>query len=126
VARLLAVTSVGSGRGGGEGVRTRDHLANLRTFLAWFRIGVLLMGLGYALRMVEDGPVPRASNSQDGSAMGITGVGMAVIALAAWDFARQRRAIEQSVYQPRPGLHLALVGVVAATGLGLIVFLLAA
>src|SRR5260370_22563178 len=35
------------GRGGGEGVRTRDHLANVRTTLAWVRTGMVLIGIGY-------------------------------------------------------------------------------
>lgn len=38
-----------AGRGGGEGVRTRDHLANTRTFLAWMRAVLALLTVGYVI-----------------------------------------------------------------------------
>jgi putative membrane protein len=33
-------------------VRTRDHLANTRTLLAWVRVGIVLLALGYAVDKV--------------------------------------------------------------------------
>jgi uncharacterized membrane protein YidH (DUF202 family) len=46
---LSELVGVGRGRGGGEGVRTRDHLANVRTLLAFLRTGMVLLGLGLVI-----------------------------------------------------------------------------
>jgi uncharacterized membrane protein YidH (DUF202 family) len=42
-----------SGRGGGDGVRTRDHLANVRTLLAFLRTGLMLSGMGIVIDKLE-------------------------------------------------------------------------
>jgi len=47
------VEQAARGRGGGEAVRTRDHLANVRTLLAFVRTGLVLSGMGFAIVKLE-------------------------------------------------------------------------
>ncbi|HXM58360.1 MAG TPA: DUF202 domain-containing protein [Candidatus Dormibacteraeota bacterium] len=108
------------GRGGGEGVRTRDHLASVRTTLAWVRTGMILMGAGYATDKVAalGGPM-RAYGRPLG--LLLVGTGMVVAAAALPRFVRSRRRIESGRFEPRPGADLALVG---GVGVGALVVLI--
>jgi len=38
-----------AGSEGGEGIRVRDHLANVRTLLAWTRLAVAILGVAYVI-----------------------------------------------------------------------------
>lgn len=77
--------------------RSRDHLANERTLLAWIRTGVTLIGLGfvvarfsYLLRtLAAEAHNPAPAQSSGGTALGIAMVaaGAATILLAL--FAKQ-------------------------------------
>lgn len=101
-------------------MRIRDHLANVRTFLAWVRAGLLLLALGYAVAKfgaLEDRP---------SRLVGLFGAlaGWSVVVLAGIAFFRQRRAIEGSVYAPSTGTNLALMVVAALAGAATLVYLL--
>jgi len=115
------------GRGGGEGVRTRDHLANVRTTLTWVRTGMILMGIGYAADKLAN------LDALHGVSSGVRRlghpVGMAVVAggvviagTALPRFLRARARIESDRFAPRVGTDLALV---AALGVGALVLLVA-
>jgi putative membrane protein len=108
------------GRGGGEGVRTRDHLANVRTFLAWVRAGLVLLGLGYALTKFA------AIENRSSQSVGVisAAAGWLVVVLAGVSFFRQRRAIESAVYAPSPWLNIVLTIVAAAGGCAILIYLL--
>src|SRR5215218_2769935 len=91
----------GRGRGGGEGVRTRDHLANTRTLLAWTRLGLLLLTLGFAVDKIglvgelqARQPTAAAGSQSFGLAAAIAGV--AVVLGAFLRFLWQRSRIEGS------------------------------
>jgi len=110
------------GRGGGEGVRTRDHLANVRTTLTWVRTGMVLMGIGYAaaklatldaLHGVSGGL--RALGRPAGLLVVLAG--MVVAAAALPRFLRARARIESESFEPRVGTDLALIGGLALGGL---------
>jgi putative membrane protein len=114
------------GRGGGEGVRTRDHLASVRTALAWVRTGLVLMGIGYAmdklaalerLRGVE-GPLQVYGHD---AGLLVVGAGVVVTAAALPRFLRARARVESGRFEPHPGADLALVGALAAGGLAFLV-----
>jgi uncharacterized membrane protein YidH (DUF202 family) len=118
------------GRGGGEGVRTRDHLANVRTTLAWVRTGVVLMGVGYGLdklaavdRLHGVHSVLTLSGRPLGLASVIGGVGLSVASLPRFLLGRAR--IESDRLEPgfRLPSDLLLIVVLAAGGLGLLVVL---
>ena len=120
----------GSGRGGGEGVRTRDHLANVRTFLAWARAGIALAGLGVVidrLDLVEARFPGHAAGPPhpEGRAVGLLIVVLGG-ALCAAGFARflvARAMIERQAFRPRPRIDAPLMAVAAAAGLAILGYL---
>jgi uncharacterized membrane protein YidH (DUF202 family) len=121
----------GSGRGGGEGVRTRDHLANVRTFLASARAGIALAGLGYVvdrLDLVEARLARRAvtvPEHPEGRAVGllVVALGAALCVAGFRRFLTARAMIDRDVFRPRPRLDLPLIGLAAAAGLAILGYL---
>lgn len=121
---------VDRGRGGGEGVRTRDHLANVRTTLSWVRMGLVLMGIGYALDKVAAVEVVRGVGGaldRYGRSLGMlvlgAGMGLVLAALPRFLFARAR--IESATFEARPAADLVLVGAVAAGAVAILAVLVA-
>jgi uncharacterized membrane protein YidH (DUF202 family) len=108
------------GRGGGEGVRTRDHLANVRTLLAWNRVGLALLVLAAVVdkleALVRQGRVVALNSSgADRLAAAILAVlGVVVCAGSFLRFEQARRAIERGAFRPRVAPDLVLLAVVAA------------
>ncbi|MGB3757995.1 MAG: DUF202 domain-containing protein [Rivularia sp. (in: cyanobacteria)] len=92
--------------------RLREHLANERTFLAWLRTSISLIGFGLAIarfslflrqlqtttarQTVEDISVFNSENL----GLSLVIVGVIVIALAAWRYNRVFRQIERADYRP--------------------------
>ena len=116
------------GRGGGEGVRTRDHLANVRTTLTWVRVGMILMGIGYtADKLAElDALHGVASGLRTlGHPLGllVVAAGVAFTAAALPRFLAARARIESDRYEPHVGADLALVGALGVGGLALLLAL---
>jgi uncharacterized membrane protein YidH (DUF202 family) len=119
------------GRGGGEGVRTRDHLANVRTFLAFQRAGVALLVVGLAIDKLglvvtaEHGvPVPLSRTEERITAVAVAVAGLALVLASFARFLLQRRVIEGSVLRTRVLLDLSLLGLIAVTGVLIAVHLL--
>ena len=115
------------GRGGGERVRTRDHLANVRTLLAWNRVGVALLVLAVVVdklqALVRHGSIvavnPSAVDRPAGTLLAVLGV--LLIAGSFMRFELARRAIERGVFRPNVGPDLVLLGLVAVAVVVLIV-----
>jgi putative membrane protein len=99
-------------------VRIRDHLANVRTLLAWLRAGVVLLALGYAVAKFE------IINLKPGRQLGILMAvsGWLVIAMAALRFLRHRRAIEAAVFVPSVWWDLGIALLTAVGGLAILVY----
>src|SRR5437660_8460932 len=115
----MRLTAAAGKRPGGRATRrpmaekVRDHLANERTFLAWVRTALGLIGLGFVLArmglflaqlVAAEG---EASRRGDHSAheFVVTGLvflalGTALTAWSAWHYARTRRAIDSGAYEP--------------------------
>ena len=116
------------GRGGGEGVRSRDHLANARTTLTWVRTGMILMGIGYtADKVAELDALHGVSGGLRalGHPLGLVTVAAGVVftAVALQRFLRARARIESDTFVPRVGADLALIGALGVGGLVLLVTL---
>lgn len=110
--------------------RTRDHLANERTFLAWVRTALGLIGLGFVLaRMglflrqvaaaVPGGPARPAHPGHEFLAAGAAflAIGTGLAGFAAWLHDRNRRAIDAGAYRPSRLAVFGLAAVVVAGGL---------
>jgi uncharacterized membrane protein YidH (DUF202 family) len=117
------------GRGGGEGVRTRDHLANVRTTLTWVRLGIVAMALGYALdRLAAISSlrgVSGGSLEQFGRPYGMLAVlgGVGVCCVGFVRFLRARARIESAGFEPKVGIDLTLIVIVTVGGLVLTLLL---
>jgi uncharacterized membrane protein YidH (DUF202 family) len=110
----------GRGRGGGEGVRTRDHLANVRTLLAFLRAGAVLMGLGLVIDKL--GVLQHSSGALIGLPVAVAG--WLVTALALVRFLLQRRAIEGASQTSFAVWDLGVVAFTAAAGVVVLLYLL--
>lgn len=109
--------------------RTRDHLANERTLLAWIRTGVTLIGLGfvvarfsYLLRtLAAEAHRAPPSQSSGGTVLGIAMVvgGAATILVALRRFLQARAHIDRGDYRAGVAalMVLGLLSIGAATGL---------
>lgn len=92
--------------------RLREHLANERTFLAWLRTSISLIGFGLAiarfslfLRQIETKTTQQTVENNtifnsENLGLSLVIVGVIVIALAAWRYNRVFRQIERAEYRP--------------------------
>ncbi|MBD2195470.1 MULTISPECIES: YidH family protein [Calothrix] len=83
--------------------RVRDHLANERTYLAWMRSGIALMGFGVLivrLRIIRPplAPQPPGSGWKLGLAFAL--VGVLTVLLSTQHYFAVRRDIDEDTYQP--------------------------
>lgn len=108
---------------------TRDHLANERTFLAWFRTAISLLGFGILiakLRFLEAGAGLALGAGIRSTRLGLAFAvgGLLTLALAAWQFYRTKRLIDRGEYQSPVQVILAFSAVAFALGLGSVVYLI--
>lgn len=83
--------------------RIRDHLANERTYLAWMRSAIALMGFGVLivrLRLLRPpmAPQPPGNGWRLGLAFSI--VGLLVVLLSTQHYFVVRNDIEEDTYEP--------------------------
>jgi len=117
--------------------RIRDHLANERTFLAWVRSAIALLGLGFVLarmglflrRFAALGGADVRLGAHAGNEFLITGIiflvfGTILGAGSGWHYDRVRRGIELGQFGPSRGMVLALTAVIAAGGLVIVALVL--
>ncbi len=92
--------------------RLREHQANERTFLAWLRTSITLIGFGLAIdrfglflrekqTTVGDQEIPDYSLiGSQAISIGLVIFGITIIVLAMWRYNRVFQQIEQDDYQP--------------------------
>ncbi|MEG4234578.1 DUF202 domain-containing protein [Microcoleus sp. Pol11C3] len=108
--------------------RQREHQANERTFLAWLRTSLALIGFGFAISRFslflrqfqatvtqQEVSSPPFFNSET-LGMSLVVFGIAVIALAAWRYNQVFWQIERGDYRPNRVLVWILTGVVMILG----------
>ena len=103
----------------------RDHLANERTFLAWVRTSIALLGFGVLiakLRFLEAAPRAGAGSTRLGLAF--AGAGVLTLLLAAWHYDRTRRMIDGGEYRAAAHLIFVFAAAVFALGLASVLYLL--
>ena len=130
--------AAGKGHGrtnhGGETMaeKIRDHLANERTFLAWVRTALGLIGMGFVLARMGlflremaanhlTGPGARqpVHSGHEFMASGVVFllVGTVLAGWSGWAYRRNRLAIETDHFEPARGSIVVLAGVVVLGGL---------
>ena len=112
--------------------RTRDHLANERTLLAWVRTSIAIIGLGFivarfGLLLRELGatnphPLPMGISTVIGVALTVCGV--IVLLLSLQRYRTVGEGIERNEYGWSPRLAIALTLVLAAAGVLLAIYLI--
>ena len=116
--------------------RLREHQANERTFLAWLRTSITLIGFGLAINRfglflrekqtnVGEQEIPDFSviGSQILS-IGLVIFGIIIIVLAVWRYNRVFRQIEQDDFQPSRFLVWIAAGLIILIGIFSTSFLL--
>ncbi len=116
--------------------RQREHQANERTFLAWLRTSISLIGFGFAiarfslfLRQLQATQDPRSSipihsllNAENLGLMLVI-FGVIMIGLSAWRYNSVLSQIEQGSYRPNRwlvGLIAAVVGLFGVLSIPLV------
>ena len=113
--------------------RVRDHLANERTFLAWVRTALGLIGLGFVLARMgvflrqlvvtaEPGVRHQFRGSHEFMATGIVFLilGTVLSAWSGWLYRRTCKAIEAERYEPPHNTIMVMTVIVVAGGLGIV------
>lgn len=113
-----------------------DHAANERTFLAWVRTAVAIMGFGFLVErfdlfVASTTPASKLPTSvprgEFGHIAGLTLIilGMLVIGVAAWRFIRTAHEIDQKKEYPGTGRRtdIALAALLILLCAGLILYL---
>lgn len=107
-------------------VKVTDHLANERTFLAWIRTSLAIMGFGFVverfgLLLRNDVPIPNHYSALVGITLTVLGVVVMVVALL--NFLQARKAIEKKVFHPRRGFAIFMTILICLIGAILAVYL---
>lgn len=106
--------------------RVRDHLANERTYLAWMRTAVALMGFGVVIvrlrHLLPSAPAGPAHGWELG--MGFALVGLLTVGLSTAHYFSVRRAIDADTYSPSGRWVVLFSLAVALLGAGVLYFLL--
>ena len=106
-----------------------EHLANERTFLAWFRTAISLLGFGILiakLRFLEGGTGLGYSAGVRSTRLGLAFAvgGLLTLVLSAWQYSRTQRMIDSGNYKPPLQIIFAFSAIAIALGLGSVVYLI--
>lgn len=83
--------------------RVREHLANERTYLAWMRSGIALMGFGVLivrLRILRPPLAPQAPGNGWKLGLAFSLVGLLTVMLSGQHYLSVRRDIDEDTYEP--------------------------
>ncbi|MBW4635608.1 MAG: DUF202 domain-containing protein [Iphinoe sp. HA4291-MV1] len=83
--------------------RVREHLANERTYLAWMRSGIALMGFGVLivrLRILRPPLAPQAPGQGWKLGLAFSLVGLLTVMFSTQHYLVVRRDIDEDTYEP--------------------------
>ncbi|MCY7275986.1 MAG: DUF202 domain-containing protein [Phormidesmis sp. CAN_BIN44] len=108
--------------------RQREHQANERTFLAWVRTSIALIGFGFAiarfgiflrqleLTLTQQEPQVHSFLSSEHLGVSLVVFGIVTIALAAWRYNQVFWQIERGNYRPDRSIVWLMTAVVMVLG----------
>jgi len=104
--------------------RSRDHLANERTFLAWTRTALALMGFGAVLVRLRFLLPPELQGHSHGAQLGLAFglIGLTLVPLATASFLKTRRDLENNRFEPRLWLPIGFAIAVFLLGIAVVWF----
>jgi putative membrane protein len=82
--------------------RVREHLANERTYLAWMRTAISLIGFGVVIVRLRFFKPPATTTPGNGWKLGLifSLVGLATVILSTYHYFAVRQDIDEDTYQP--------------------------
>ncbi|HAA30809.1 MAG TPA: hypothetical protein DCE56_27815 [Cyanobacteria bacterium UBA8553] len=104
--------------------RVRDHLANERTYLAWMRTAISLLGFGVVIVRLHTFHPPLVPSLGNGWKLGLLFclVGLLTVLLSAGQYFSVRRDIDEDTYEPPDRWVLLFTIAVTLLGAGVIYF----
>ncbi|MGI8501571.1 MAG: YidH family protein [Hassallia sp.] len=108
--------------------RQREHQANERTFLAWLRTSIALIGFGFAIArfslflrqlhstLTQQQPQVHPIFNSENLGVSLVIFGIIVIALAAWHYNQVFWQIEQGNYRPNRRMVLIITTIMMIFG----------
>jgi putative membrane protein len=114
------------GGGSRNSARVRDHLANERTYLAWMRTSIALMGFGVVIVRLRYLLPAAVQGHTHGWMLGLLFAlfGLVTVGLSTAQYFAVRRAIEAESYQPSSRWVLLFSLAIAILGAGVLYVLL--
>ncbi|WP_416236293.1 YidH family protein [Spirulina sp. CCNP1310] len=108
--------------------RTRDHLANERTYLAWMRTAIALIGFGVLIARLRYLVSPNVMGTGQGWALGLmlACIGLMTVLLSTWHYFSVLKAIEANTYEPNSRWVILFSLVVLLMGTGVLYVLFSA
>ncbi|MBD0335209.1 MAG: DUF202 domain-containing protein [Cyanobacteria bacterium Co-bin13] len=102
--------------------RTRDHLANERTYLAWMRTAIALIGFGVLIARLRYLISPDVPGTGYGWALGmmLACIGLLTVLLSTWHYFSVQQAIDSDTYEPNNRWILLFSLVVTLMGTGVL------
>jgi putative membrane protein len=104
--------------------RIRDHLANERTYLAWMRTAIALLGFGVVIIRLRLLQTPLIQSSGNGWKLGLlfSLVGLTTVLLSTTHYFAVRRDIEEDTYEPTDRWVILFSLAVMILGAGVVYF----
>ncbi len=108
--------------------RAIDRSANERTFLAWMRAAIALMGFGFVIVRLRVVQLPVQYRQAIGWKLGLifSLVGLATVLISTLHYFTVRQQIDLDTYEPPDGMVLFFSFAVGLLGIGVIYAILAA
>lgn len=108
--------------------RVRDHLANERTYLAWMRTAIALMGFGVVILRLRAFHPPLIPRPGYGWKLGLlfSLVGLVTVLLSTQHYFGVRRDIEEDTYEPGDRWVILFSLAMTVLGAGIIYFVFTA
>ncbi|OLN22085.1 hypothetical protein BTO30_11365 [Domibacillus antri] len=97
----------------------QQHLANERTYLAWVRTAIAIIGIGFLVINLHFNFLPQHSAGADLMANIIGGAaviaGLLVIGFSTYSYFGKMKTIDSETFKPEKNSILALTGIITAT-----------